>query len=78
MFAFTIGFYALRKNSGGYVQHGGVLTFLPAFGERAGFNVSFPITGLINALTLFPLVYLWSNGEWIREKQGKPQIHEDL
>jgi hypothetical protein len=49
-----------------------------AFGERAGFNVSFPITGLINALTLFPLIYLWFNGERIREKQGKPQIHEDL
>lgn len=55
-----------------------LLTSLSAFGERAGFNISFPITGLINVLTIFPLIFMFFNGQRIREAQGRPQIHEDL
>lgn len=48
------------------------------FGEHSGWNVSFPILGMICGLTLCPLVYLYFNGENVREKQGLPRIHEDL
>ncbi|OCL01889.1 MFS general substrate transporter [Glonium stellatum] len=48
------------------------------FGENAGWNVSFPVLGMINGLTLFPLIFLWFEGEKVRERQGRPHIHEDL
>lgn len=48
------------------------------FGEKHGYNVSFPILGMINGLTIIPLVFLWFYGQSIREKQGTPKIHEDL
>jgi MFS family permease len=42
------------------------------FGEHSGWNVSFPITGMICGVTLFPLVYLFFYGESVRAKQGTP------
>ncbi|KAH8820654.1 major facilitator superfamily domain-containing protein [Xylogone sp. PMI_703] len=48
------------------------------FGESAGWQVSFPVLGAVNTLTLFPLIYLYFKGEKIREWQGLPKIHEDL
>jgi len=48
------------------------------FGEAKGYNIEFPILGMINAVTLLPLIYLYFNGGKIREKQGLPKIHEDL
>ncbi|KAK6379903.1 hypothetical protein LTS17_005977 [Exophiala oligosperma] len=48
------------------------------FGEKAGYNVSFPVLGTINGLTLLPLIGLYFYGERVREWQGIPRIHEDL
>ncbi|KAJ9502362.1 hypothetical protein H2202_002428 [Exophiala xenobiotica] len=48
------------------------------FGEEAGYSVSFPVLGAINAVALLPLIYLWFYGETVRERQGLPHIHEDL
>jgi hypothetical protein len=48
------------------------------FGEHAGWNVSFPVLGMINGLALLPVIWLWFKGEKIRDRQGRPQIHEDL
>jgi MFS family permease len=48
------------------------------FGEDAGWNVSFPILGMINGVTLLPLVFLWFRGERVRHRQGIPLLHEDL
>lgn len=48
------------------------------FGEGKGYNVAFPVLAMINAITILPLVWLWFNGERIRERQGSPRMHEDL
>lgn len=48
------------------------------FGEAHGYNVSFPVLGMINAITLFPLLWLWFYGEGVRQRQGVPKIHSSL
>lgn len=48
------------------------------FGEIHGYNISFPVLGMINGIMLIPIIWLWFFGEKIRERQGLPKIHTDL
>lgn len=48
------------------------------FGQTKGFGVSFGVLGALNFAFMLPLFYLIFKGEQIREKQGLPEIHQDL
>lgn len=48
------------------------------FAESSGYDVSFGILAMVNALTVLPLVFLVFHGLGIRKRQGTPHIHQDL